>query len=463
MRHHHRSLASLLIVSVGAAALVTLPARGDGDDGYVAEQAMVELVDGADIEQLSAEFGTTVLAGIPAHGLFLLGLPDGWTEEQFELIVEEDERVEEAELNHESDAPEGQTQSFFVQVLESTFQGQYVWPRITLDPAHALTRGGGVVVAVLDTGVDATHPVLAERIATGGYDFVNGTTDVSDAGNGLDDDGDGDVDELVGHGTFLAGLVAAVAPEATILPIKVLDGDGTSNAFHVAQGIFHAVDQGADVINLSLGTTESNEMLELALEYAAQQGVVVVAATGNLGVDEPLYPADDQHTIAVVATDADDVRAPFSNYGEHVALSAPGVEVSSTVPGAEYGQWSGTSMATAIVSGAAALLRAVDPEATPALIEQVLRESADPIDALNPGFEGMLGAGRLNAAAAVELLAPAAGTGDLNADGAVDVEDLLIVIGAWGPCPADPGCTGDANADAVVDIEDLLLVIMNWS
>jgi len=215
------------------------------------------------------------------------------------------------------------------------------------------TGSTAVTIAIVDTGVDPGHPDLAAKIVPG-YDIVN-------------DDGDPRDDN--GHGTHVAGVAAALANNgagiagvswgARIMPLKVLNAAGDGTYDDVAAGIIWAADQGAQVINLSLGGAKASTVLEAAVEYANAKGAVLVAAAGNRGAGFVLYPARLPHVIAVAATDANNSRASFSNYGPEVALAAPGVSIYSTAPGGSYSPLSGTSLATAFVSGLAAILRGI--------------------------------------------------------------------------------------------------------
>ena len=238
-----------------------------------------------------------------------------------------------------------------------------------------------VLVAVVDTGVDVAHPDLADRV------WLNaGETGLDDVGsdkrsNGLDDDnngyiddwqgwnmvsGDNQVGDTQGHGTHLAGIIGAgvdnavgiagVAPNAIILPVKVLDDTGFGTYAQVAEGITYATDMGARVINLGFSGTGSSELLQSAVDYAIAHGVLVVAASGNSGSSTPNYPAGYSGVIAVSAVDNNGYYAPFSAGGEHISLSAPGVSILSTGLGGSYRAATGTSQAAAHVSGVAALL-----------------------------------------------------------------------------------------------------------
>ena len=233
------------------------------------------------------------------------------------------------------------------------FSQQWGLTKIDAPQAWAVTRGKDtVVVAVVDTGVDYTHPDLVGRVDTANdYDFVNGDSDA------MDDNG---------HGTHVSGIIAAtadngiggagVAPECKVLPVKVLDSKGSGDTIGVAAGIRYAADAGAKIINLSLAGPSDATMGD-AVAYAQDKGCVVVAAAGNEGSSAGAsYPARYVKVIGVGATDSSNAHATFSNYGPGVDIAAPGVNILSTVPGGGYESWSGTSMASPFVSAVAALV-----------------------------------------------------------------------------------------------------------
>lgn len=236
------------------------------------------------------------------------------------------------------------------------------WPieRLDLTDAHRHATGTGVVVAVIDTAVDVTHPELTDRTLPP-----------------VDLTGDGEVRN--GHGTHVAGIVATTAPRARILPVAVLDGDGTGPSSRVAQGIVAAVDHGADVINLSLGDTERTAAVDAAVRYATTSGVVVVAAAGNEALlgSPRLWPAASPGVLAVAATTPGDRRAGFSSVGDWVDVAAPGLMIRSTWPGGGHLIQSGTSMAAPFVAGTAAL--ALDAGTPPATVPDRLLGTADDI------------------------------------------------------------------------------------
>lgn len=284
---------------------------------------------------------------------------------------------------------------------ESGYVNQTAFSQVNLAPALAVTQGEGVIAAVLDTGVHLTHPDLASRLLPG-RDMVADDAVPNDEGPG----GFG-----WGHGTHVAGVIARMAPRSQILPVRVLDANGRGNVFTLAYAIEWATAQGADVINLSLGAEGDSQVLAEAIAAAQAQGVIVVAAAGNDASNIVQYPAGYAGVLAVTAVDDQNVKADFANFGANwVDLAAPGVGITSTVPysgGMGYASWSGTSMATAFVSGAALLARALDPNATPAEIGADLRSAGDNLDGKNPNFAGQLGV-LLNVGAALgaPLLTP---------------------------------------------------------
>jgi type VII secretion-associated serine protease mycosin len=262
--------------------------------------------------------------------------------------------------------------------------------------AWARTLATGVTVAVVDTGVQASHPDLTGRVLRG-YDFV---------------DRDRDANDEEGHGTLVAGVVAAntnngvgvagVAWDARILPVRVLDDDGAGYDSDVAAGIIWAADQGAQVINLSLGGPEPSSVLADAVAYAIGKGRVVVAAAGNSGIEERSYPAALPGVVSVGATDAAGRLADFSTQGDWVTLAAPGFDVLSTQPtwtGEAYGWFDGTSAAAPVVAGVAALVRAQTPSLNPAQVTARLRTTAR--DAGPRGVDPAYGAGVVDATRAV--------------------------------------------------------------
>ncbi|MEA3510623.1 MAG: S8 family serine peptidase, partial [Actinomycetota bacterium] len=298
-------------------------------------------------------------------------------------------------------------------------------PDADIDAPQAWERTigqAGVVIAVVDTGVDLDHPDLTSRLWTNEGEIP---------GNGIDDDANGYIDDVHGwdtyshdgdpndeawHGTAVAGVAAAaangvgisgVAPGATIMVVRACQTSCPTSA--IVEGIAYALDNGARIVNLSLGSHTANDALEDAVNAAGAAGAVVVAASGNSGTDNdawPIYPAGypGNHIIAVAATDHNDELAASSgwasNYGSSsVDLGAPGVSIRTTSPGG-WTDESGTSFAAPHVAGAAALIRSLRPESTPESVSELLFLSVDTL----PGLTNKVATGgRLNAGGAVDL------------------------------------------------------------
>ncbi len=401
-----------------------------GTDPIVNGEVMFRLEPGTDLQTFLDAFGIVgdALRAVPSRDVYLYPIPGVQDAELFAGQLDSDPRTRWAEPNYFSDAPEGSARSFFFS--ERDVPGDYIsqgaWDQIGVSDGHAVqANANGIVVAVLDTGLDVSHPALDGIVAPGGWNFIDQNANIADAFAGQDADGDGDTDELVGHGTHVAGIVAYVAPGAQILPIKALDSEGNSDNFVLGEALFYAIDQGVDLINLSAGSTYDSKIVEDAVEEAVANGIVVVASAGNLGdaANEPEYPAMYEDTLGVGAVDLDDVRADFSNYSTFdcendpvlLSLVAPGEAIFSTIPadtGYLYAAWDGTSMATPLVSGTVALMLARHPGWIPnrtrvAQVFSHLRASAVSIDDL-PGnigtpWEGNLGAGRLDVEAALTI------------------------------------------------------------
>ena len=282
--------------------------------------------------------------------------------------------------------------------------------RIQAPAVHASSIDGtGINVAILDTGVDYTHPDLAANYK-GGYDFVNS---------------DGDPIDDAGHGTHVSGTVAAIdndigvigaAPGVNIYALKVLNSQGSGTYSYLISAVQWAVDNNMDVASMSLSGTYNSRSLSRACDRAYRRGLVIVAAAGNNDMGAVSYPAAYSSVIAVSATDETDTLASFSNIGPQIELAAPGVRINSTTMGGGYSgdTWGGTSMATPHVTGAVALLLTTSVPAEydtngnnvwdPAEIRQRLQDTATDLGTV--GKDNYYGYGLVNASAAVEFTSP---------------------------------------------------------
>ncbi|MBI5883710.1 MAG: S8 family peptidase [Elusimicrobia bacterium] len=254
--------------------------------------------------------------------------------------------------------------------------------RVNAPAAWAVTKGKGVKVAIVDTGVDFDHPDLKAAVA-GGWSAV----DKENPGNYKDDNG---------HGTHVAGTIGArdngvgvvgVAPDAALYAVKVLDGNGSGNFSDVIAGMEWTVTNKMAVVNMSLGASRGNEALQAAVEAMAKAGVILIAAAGNSG-GAVSFPAAYPQTIAIAASDSQDKVAYFSSRGPEVDFIAPGVSVQSTFLGGGYKSMSGTSMAAPHAAGLAALAVAAKGLKDPEALRTVFKAAAEAIPGVPPEEQG---------------------------------------------------------------------------
>ena len=372
----------------------TLLATKVEPDEFEAGQVVVRFVAPMTADALAAfadDFSLDLLSTLLATGDIYLFATDDDEQVTVDTLLA-DARVRWAELNYVNGIPrypEGDPYRTWEWggPDDSGYVNQDAYAQVNLDTVHAAYTGTGVIVAILDTGVDLNHLALRDRLLPG-RDLVADDNVALDEGPGIGQ----------GHGTHVAGIVAALAPGSQLLPVRVLDANGRGNTFLLAYGIEWAAAQGADVINLSLGADFDSAVLSETISAAAATGVVIVAAAGNDNHTAPQFPASHPAVIGVTAVDGANLKAGFANYGVGwVDLAAPGVGIHSTFTsttvtgGSGYAIWSGTSMATPFVAGAAALARQKLPDVSAAQIAGLLVDHGADLDAANPAHAGQLG------------------------------------------------------------------------
>ncbi|TVQ51421.1 MAG: hypothetical protein EA377_12610 [Phycisphaerales bacterium] len=409
-------------------------------------------------EELAREIGLDryfVLEMAPA-----LGVPEVVRElRRFDAVVESAERDHLGELA--SDPPNdvhfdlqyglhnvGQSVSGNAGVPGADVSALAAWEITTGSP--------DIIVAVLDAGVNEHDDLVGQLVE--GWNAVNPGGPTSDF--------------CQSHGTRVAGVVAAkknneigiagIAPNAKVMPIVVFAGcNGTET--NTANGVIHAADQGAHVLNMSLQFNFAGNVMRDAIIYARESGAVVIAASGNFG-SSVAFPGRWPETLTVAATTNADTPWSGSNAGPEVTISAPGRDIWSPIGTSSYSFQSGTSFSSPLVSGVAALMLTVDPSLTHDEIQDILIMTAE--DVHLPGFDPQTGHGRIDAHAAlleVESRLPSDPSADLNGDGVVNVLDLLLLLNDWGPCPSGGAeCPADLNQDGEVNVLDLLLLLNEW-
>ena len=269
------------------------------------------------------------------------------------------------------------------------YSSQWHLPRISAAAGWDLTVGShSAPIAVIDSGIDPYHPDLAANLIPG-YNFVAGNTDTRD---------------IYGHGTVVAGAagaignsgigVAGVAWASSIMPLVVLDSSGYGTIANVSAAISYAADHGAKVINISLAFNGPSSTLQNAVNYAWNKGLVIVAAAANASTTTPYYPAAYDKVVAVSATDQNDNRASFSNYGTWIEVAAPGVSIYTTAKGGGYSYGGGTSLSSPMVAGLASLVFSLNPGLTNAQVVNLITSNTDDLGAA--GFDANFGWGRIN-------------------------------------------------------------------
>jgi subtilisin family serine protease len=417
--------------------LSVIPAAGQSaapEPEFRKGELIVELKSGVAVETINTRWGTTTIRRIYGTNLYRLRTPNGKKEAKWRKRLSRDSDLLSVALNpvvlnpitsfarSQMNFPDGHPTAG--QNL-AAYTEQQILSQLKIAEVHSRATGKGIIVAVIDTGVDARHPKFAANrwkddrqsaeIANGidddndgliddvnGWDFISNNGDPSDKG------ATGSQTSVVGHGTFIAGLIKLLAPDAIILPVRAFDSDGLSDAFTVSEAIKYAADHGAKVINLSFGSVEDSTIVHDAIAYARQRGAVLVASVGNENDNtdaRPRFPAAwNSETIGVAALDADDRKASFSNFGSTVAVSAPGVRLFSTFPGGssgDYAVWSGTSFAAPFVAAQAAMI--LERRAT-ADARSIIENTSVPVDERNQGFAGKLGRGRISPLEALNSL-----------------------------------------------------------
>ena len=404
---------ALVALSLSPLLLVGCDTEAPGDalvledtEAYVDREILVAVDDTVVSSQLQQDYDLRPMERNDRIGVARLDIKGHTNVKEVVTLLEDDYRVQFAEPNYLVRA----------QARSNDPYASYQWnlDQINAWEAWDLADGTGTVVAVLDTGVKKGGPDGLNHVIDG-YDFYYGDSDPTDR---------------IGHGTFVAGTiaqatdngrgVAGVAPGASILPVKVLGDNGYGDMAAIANGITWATDQGADVINMSLGGPYASETQRRACDYAYDRGVVLVAASGNEFAKSVGYPAGFDTVIAVGASRVDGSRASYSNTGSGMELTAPGGDYSKDDNGDGYadgvlqetfenGGWTytfyeGTSMAAPHVAAAAAMLKSAGVE-DPEQIRSILAQSA--VDRGSAGYDTSYGYGVLDSEAALEIAAGA--------------------------------------------------------
>src|SRR5919109_1010213 len=354
-----------------------------------------------------ADVGAVEISAIPALRMHAVTLPD----EAAEASLGADARVDRVEADA-TRAAQGQPN-------DTQYEEQWSLPRIGWDQVYGdVEPAGSATVAILDTGINGSHPDLAGKIVAGA-DVVDGQGDATSDPNG--------------HGTAMAGIVAAATNNGDgiagvgyagvdVMPVRVLGADGTGQDSDIIEGVVYAADHGADVILMAFSNPGYSASLQQAIDYAWARGAVIVAAVGNGSSADPTYPAGDRGVMGVSSTDMTDALSWTSNYGPAAFIAAPGEGIATTAAGGGYSSMSGTSAAAAIVAGAAGLIKASSFTASNGVIVSRLARNADPA-----GSVDQTGNRRVNLARAIFD----SSTDEIQPAGAAPVGDGGPLVGPY--------------------------------
>ena len=373
-----------LAVALGAALLPTQAVAAD-EAQWVPGRLLVQPRAGlpeAEFDKIVKQHGGKQVGKIEGINVRIIQLPPQASEKAVEALLKRNKHLKFAERDMLLQ-PSMTNDPFY--------SSGWHLPKIGASTAWQTSSGRDVVIAILDSGVDPTHPDLASKLVPG-WNTYNNNADTAD---------------VYGHGTKVAGAaaaatnngvgVAAVAADALVMPMRVTGTDGWASYSAIASALTWASDRGARVANISFYAVESSSAARSAAQYMKNKGGLVVTAAGNYGAEETIAPSDTMITVS--ATDSADNKASWSSYGSFVDVAAPGVGIYSTVNGGGYGAVSGTSFASPVTAGVVALMMAANPVLKPADLERALYSSA--LDLGAAGFDKYFGNGRVDAAAAV--------------------------------------------------------------
>ena len=398
------------LLTFGAAIAVSLCALAAGPvraDDIIIGHVLVRVTPGTNVGSLAAANGSAILDHASGSDLYSLRVPVTTTEAAFAAKLAADPRVIYAEPDRYVVSPEviGEPFHFAFDLRQqpTTYANSSTYvqvgytgiapPATTQAFAAVAAPGPPVIVAVLDTGATFTHPDLRTHYIAG-YNAVRPDLAPEEAADGI-------VNYEVGHGTMVAGIIARLAPQARIMPIRVLNGDGAGRMLDLVKGVRYATSHGARIISMSFGASVKSSALNDALDEAELAGIVLVASAGNDNSSNAIAPTVSRGTISVAALDAANKKSAFSNFGSFVRISAPGDNIQSTYSNGGYASWSGTSFAAPFVSAEAALILAQKPGFTADEVKNAILNSAKSVDSMNPSYKGKLGKGIVNIDAAL--------------------------------------------------------------
>src|SRR5712692_1756442 len=372
MKNMTRAIEVLVLISVTSA--VAFPQQTPG-------RLLVQPRRGANpktVSQTLAAHGASVEKTIPQINVHVLRVPPQAQEQVRQALLKTGQFtfVE----------PDGQGKGVLTP-NDVNYPSQWHLPQIQAPGAWDMSTGSGVTIAIVDSGVDPSHPDLVANLVSG-VSYIGGSTA-----------------DVLGHGTAVAGTAAAIGNDVigvagvawtNIMPLVVLNSSNWATYADISSAVTYAADRGARIINISITGTTASSTLQSAMTYAWNKGSVVFAAAGNSSSSSPGYPAACDNVVAVSSTNSTDGLSSFSNFGSWSDIAAPGENILTTMNGGGYGYWAGTSFASPIAAGVGALVLSRNPSLSASALVSTLQNNAD-----NIGLAYYFGAGRVNAYRAV--------------------------------------------------------------
>ena len=423
---------------------------------FINNEIIIKVDAGLDLDSVLTGIDAVALDSISSDRIYLIRINDSTTFGDVLTELQNNPLVDFAEPNYIMELPESFQMSIsfpdennpphHAGTSPPSFYGQPAIYTTGFDTAQTISEGDGIVVAIIDNGISMNHPLMTGHLSSHIYDFLYDDT-IPEEDSGL----------VYGHGTFVAGLVRLGAPQATIMPLKAFNGEGTGDVFAILQAIEWSITYNVDIINMSFGAHVNSHALSYMVNKSIDSSITVVAAAGNYGTHEKVYPAAYSGVIAVSSVDTLELFAPFSSYGTYIDLCAPGVNLYSSLAGEyEWGTWSGTSFSAALVSAEAALCLDLQPGLNSYQMETHLQTTARKTlmwGTITPP-DSLYGYGMLDAAKAVGIGV----TGSVSNNLSIDIHTISSIttyLFAHTTDNAQPQQKYDINHDGKIDIIDI--------
>ena len=433
-RFNRRFVSTLSIMAILCFAVANISWAGNenGNGRHVRGQLLIKSKAGTSkdkMKEILARHGAVTAGEINQIKVRLIKVPEHALE-KVKAALEKNPHISFVEYNFIAQG--------FAEPNDEKYSSQWHLPKISAPDGWDMCTGSDMApIAIIDSGVDPTHPDLSDKLIRG-YNFLENNTDTHD---------------VRGHGTAVAGTAAAISNNVAgvagvawgnpIMPLVVLNSDNWASYYDIARAITFAADNGIRVINISIGGSSSSSTMQNAINYAWTKGTLVFACAMNNATSTPYYPAACEHVVAVSATTSSDTRASFSNYGNWIDIAAPGASILTTNRGGGYGYWNGTSFASPIAAGLAGLIISANPDLTNTQVVEIITQNAD--DLGDPGFDQYYGYGRVNAHAS---LVAAIGTAP-EPEPEPDITDPLVSIAS-----PDEGSTVSSSITVRVSATD---------